>query len=72
METSKKIELLEDMFEVEAGTLTPDMNLCDIDQWDSMASLSLILLLDEQFGKEINGEDIKKLSTIQDILNMMN
>ena len=71
METSKKIELLEEMLEVDAGTITPDMSLDDIGEWDSMAALSFIVLMDEEFGKEINGEDIKKLKTVQDLLNIM-
>lgn len=71
METSKKIELLEEMLEVDAGTITSDMSLDDIGEWDSMAALSFIVLMDEEFGKEINGEDIKKLKTVQDLLNIM-
>lgn len=71
METSKKIEMLEEMLEVDAGTITPDMSLDDIGEWDSMASLSFIVLMDEEFGKVINGEDIKKLKTVQDLLNIM-
>lgn len=71
METSKKIEMLEEMLEVDAGTITSDMSLDDIGEWDSMAALSFIVLMDEEFGKEINGEDIKKLKTVQDLLNIM-
>lgn len=71
METSKKIEMLEEMLEVDAGAITPNMSLDDISEWDSMAALSFIVLMDEEFGKEINGEDIKKLKTVQDLLNIM-
>lgn len=71
METSKKIEMLEEMLEVDAGTITSDMSLDDIGEWDSMAALSFIVLMDEEFGKEINGEDIKKLKTVQDLLDIM-
>ncbi len=71
METSKKLEMLEEMLELDAGTLEPDMELDSVDGWDSMASLMFIVLMDEQFGKEVNGEDIKKLTTVQDILDIM-
>lgn len=71
METGKKLELLEEMLELDAGVLQPDMELADIVEWDSMASLMFIVLMDEQFGKSINGEDIKKLATIQDVLDIM-
>ncbi len=71
METSKKLEMLEEMLELDAGTLEPAMELDDVDGWDSMASLMFIVLMDEQFGKEVNGEDIKKFTTVQDILDIM-
>lgn len=71
MEAGKKLELLEEMMELDGGTLKPEIELENLDEWDSLASLSLIVLLDERFGKEIGGEDIKKLKTIQDILDIM-
>ncbi len=71
MEIGKKLELLEEMMELDGGTLKPETVLENLDEWDSLASLSLIVLLDEEFGKEIGGEDIKKLKTIQDILDIM-
>ncbi len=71
MEIEKKLELLEEMMELDGGTLKPETVLENLDEWDSLASLSLIVLLDEKFGKEIGGEDIKKLKTIQDILDIM-
>ena len=71
MEVNKKMELLEDMLELDEGTLQAGDVLNEIEEWDSMAALSLIVLMDEEFGKEINGSDIKKLSTVQDILDLM-
>lgn len=72
MEMNKKINLIEEMLELDYNSLTPESVLNDIDEWDSMAALSLIVLIDEEFGKEINGADIQKLSTVQDILDIMN
>lgn len=71
MEDSKKIELLEDLFEVDEGILTPDTALDDLDEWDSMAALSLIVMIDEECGKRINGDDVKKFITIKDIMDVM-
>ena len=39
--------------------------------WDSIAALSLIVMLDEHFGKTITGAQIKELSTVSDILAYM-
>ena len=71
MTMKEKLALLEDMFEMDEGTLDPAMELEDIEEWDSMAKLSLIVLMDDECGKTLKSEDIKKFKTIQDILDIM-
>ena len=71
MTNEEKIALLEDMLELEAGTLKPEMELTDIDEYDSMAKLSLIVLFDEECGKKLTGEDIRTFKTVGDILIAM-
>ena len=71
MEQEKKISLLEDMLEMDEGTLKADIALSDLENWDSMAKLSLIVLLDEECNKKITGDQIKAFSTVQDIIDFM-
>lgn len=71
MTTEEKIAMLEEAFEMDEGSLLPDMALADIDEFDSIAKLSLIVLMDDEFGKTIKSDDIKALETVQDILDMM-
>lgn len=71
MTIKEKIALLEDMFEMEEGTLTEETMLNDIEEWDSMAKLSLIVLMDEEFNKKLTGNQIKEFASIRDILNFM-
>lgn len=71
MTTEEKIALLEDMLELDNGSLKPEMVLADIDEYDSMAKLSLIVLMDEECGKKLTGEQIREFKTVQDILDFM-
>lgn len=71
MEINKKLALLEEMMELEEGTLTPDTKLGDIEEYDSMAKLSLIVLMNDEFGKRINVSQIKGFQTVKDILAFM-
>lgn len=71
MTKEKKLALLEDMLEMDAGELKAETVLTDLDNWDSMAKLSLIVLLDEECGKTITSDEIKKLASVQDILDYM-
>ena len=63
--------LLEDAFELDEGYLTPDMVLEDIDEYDSMSKLSLIVLMQDEFNKKLSGAELNKFVTIQDILDFM-
>ncbi|MEK4346209.1 MULTISPECIES: acyl carrier protein [unclassified Paenibacillus] len=71
MTNQEKITLLEEMMELDSGTLNEDIALTDIEEWDSMAALSLIVVMDENFNKKLSGAQIKGFKSVQDILDFM-
>ena len=71
MITEKKLAMLEEMMELEKGTLQENTILADVEEWNSLAKLSLIALLDDEFGKKITTEQIKKFTCVKDILDYM-
>lgn len=71
MNTEKKIELLADILDLETGDIRPEMQLSELEEWDSIAILSFIAMMDEEFGKEMKGAEIKKFITVQDALDAM-
>ena len=71
MTTSEKLELLAETLEVEVEELAEDTVLADLDCWDSMTKLSVIVMFDDEFDKKITSDDIKKLVNVNDILDMM-
>ena len=68
MTIEEKMAVLEDMLELENGTLTVETKLSTVDEFDSMAKLSLIVISDEEFGKKLTGEQLREFKTIGDIL----
>ena len=71
MTEKEKIALLEDMLELDEGALTPEMELSAIDEYDSMAKLSLIVLFDDECGKKLTGEESRTFKTVGDIIAAM-
>ena len=71
MELKEKMALIEEVLDVEEGSLSPETLLSDIDEWDSIAALSLIVMLDENFEKTVSGAQIKAMESINDILTYM-
>ena len=71
MTDREKLALLEDMLELDEGDLTLDKALDDIDEYDSMAKLSLIVLMEDEFGVKLTGDVIKGFETVGDIVALM-
>ena len=71
MTQQEKIALLEDMLELDANTLEPEMELSSIEEYDSMAKLSLIVLMDEECNKKMTGEQLREFKTVADVLAFM-
>ena len=71
MNEKEKIALMEEIMDLDEGTLTLDSVLEDIDEWDSVAILSYIAALDEHFDKIVKGSDIKNFVTVKDAIDMM-
>lgn len=71
MTEKEKIAMLEEMMELAAGTLTPQTKLADLAEWDSVATLAFMAMIDEEFDKIIKGSQIKKFKTVADALAVM-
>lgn len=67
----EKLAKLEEIFEMDEGTLKATDVLDHLDCYDSMAALSLIVLMSDDFGKKLTSAQIQTFVTVQDILNYM-
>ena len=64
------IRKLDVVFETtDLSTITPETSFKKLDEWDSMLSLSLIALADEEYQVRLTGEDIRNSSSIEDLYN---
>ena len=48
-----------------------DTNFRDLEEWSSLIALSIIAMVDEEYGVTLKGDDIKNATTIQDIFNVV-
>jgi acyl carrier protein len=68
MSKEKIIAELEEILEQDAGSLKEDTTLASIPEWDSLAVISFIAAVDEQYGHVLNGDDLQKAKTIGDLV----
>lgn len=71
MTQQEKIEMLEDIMEVEEGTLKPDMVLADIEEWDSLTTLALAVKVRSLYSKNLTADEIKSFITVEDVCNYL-
>ncbi len=71
MNLQEKLTALEEIMDMEEGSLSPDMELVNIEEWDSLAALSYVVFMGDEFNKKMSGAQIRSFKTVQDILNTM-
>ncbi len=59
---------LEEIFQLDEGTLDLNQKLEDMEEWDSMAALALIGLFDTMLSKELPVDIIIKFESLEDII----
>jgi acyl carrier protein len=55
---------------MEPGTLRPENRIDDLTEWDSLAILNTIVLMDRECGLKVTGAQIAECRTLADILNL--
>lgn len=65
----KFIELIKDVLEIEDREINMNDNFREYEEWSSLAYLSVIAMLDEEYDCQIEEADFRKLQTIGDLYN---
>jgi acyl carrier protein len=64
------IAALEELVEVDLGTLTENTLLADFKQWDSLAVVGFIALVDENLGFTPSPSEIAASTTVGDLIRI--
>ena len=72
MEIKKFISNFADQFEdTELSEFKAETVFRDLDEWSSLIALSVIAMVDEEYGVTLNGDDMKSAKTIQDLFDIV-
>ena len=72
MEDHQKIVLISSVLKIDEAATTPELQLKELTNWDSVAVMSLIVMLRKNgFNRSLDANQISKLNTIQDIMQLM-
>ena len=71
MQAETFLREIETALELPAGSLKGDEVLADLPEWDSLAVISFIALVDEKLGLAVDGEALANAKTIPDLLALV-
>lgn len=70
MDLEQFIENFSDLFdETEPDSIEATTHFKDLEEWSSLAALSVIAMIDEEYDVEFRGDDIRNSITVEDLYN---
>lgn len=73
MELKDFITKIASQFEdTDQSEITADCQFKDLEEWSSLTALSIIAFIKTEYGKSVNGREIRNCDTIEDIFNLVN
>lgn len=66
-----RLPSMEELLELDEGTLKVEDSLEDIDEWDSMSKLYLVTYVKKEMQKRLTVDEIKNFETVQDICDYL-
>ena len=70
MTTEEKLAIIKEILECEDANITANTQLKDIEEWDSLSVLSLIMYMLDNYSIKVSGSDIRNFTKVQDIINL--
>lgn len=73
MEKKKFLADFAEQFEMsDPSKMTFSTPFKELEEWSSLVHLSLIMMLDQNYGVSIDEDDFDKLVTVEDVYNFIN
>ncbi|MBD0320982.1 MAG: acyl carrier protein [Gemmatimonadetes bacterium] len=71
MSNAEMMELFAEGLEVDASSLTPETRIAEVEEWNSIGWLTIMSLVDERLGVQIDSKSIRGFQTVQDVIDYL-
>jgi acyl carrier protein len=68
MTNQELIQLFAEALEIEASSIDPKKAIAEYPEWNSLAWLTIMSLLDERYGIQLTGKDIRGFVRVDDVI----
>lgn len=67
----KITDVFRDVFDDDSLTITGKTSAADIEDWDSLAQITLVLAIEEEFGMRFDMTEISGLQNVGEMVNVI-
>ncbi len=71
MQKQDFLRAIDDVFNLEPGTVSADALLQQIDGWDSLTFMSLLMMIDRKCKASLSPADVLKCTTVADLIVLL-
>jgi acyl carrier protein len=68
MTNQELIQLFAEALEIEGSSIDPEKPIAEYKEWNSLAWLTIMSLLDERYGIQLTGKEIRDFVTVNDVI----
>lgn len=65
------LKFSEQFEDTDPSVFAADTKFKGLEEWSSFSALSIIAMVDEEYEKELSGEDIRNTETIEELFNVI-
>lgn len=67
----KLVSVLSEVFGIPAAKIVPGLTKADVDIWDSLKQMDLVLSLEREFGVALEITDIVQMDSVANIIDVL-
>jgi acyl carrier protein len=71
MEPRLLLQAIEEVIDVEDGSLQGDEQLDNLTNWDSLSFLSFLAMADSRFGVKVLPEELRECTSVKDLCTIL-
>jgi len=68
---ARLVEVFEDVFDDDSIVVTPELSAKDVDGWDSLTHIRLILTIEKAFKVKFSTSEIGKMENVGDLVALI-
>lgn len=68
---AKLTEIFHDVFDDDSIVVTPELTADDVDEWDSLSHIRLVLAVEKKFGLKFSAAEVGRLKNVGEFVALI-